>query len=1013
MAFRNILALTFTNKAVGEMKSRIVNTLNEFSQPEVINSDNAMFKMIADELQIPPAELHLKSKHLLELLVHNYAAFDISTIDKFNHRLIRVFAHDLKLPVNFEVELDTDSIISKAVDQLIDKAGTNKELTKILVDFAIEKTDDDKSWDIAFDFNAIAKLLVNESELPFVKQLEDKTPDDFKNLKKTLLKKQELAKQSIVAMAQTVLNELESKGLEFSDFSRSTLPNHFKKAEALNFSGLYSNKLEENLAEGKGIYTTKLDAEKANIIDGMLSQLLQNYRHIKQLVHTYHFLNNALKNITPLSVLSAIGQSLEHIKVENDILLISEFNSIINSEINAQPAPFIYERIGEKFRHYFIDEFQDTSMLQWENLIPLIDSAISGENLKGETGSVLLVGDAKQAIYRWRGGKAEQFIDLYSGKTPFFIQPKLEILDSNFRSLKAIVSFNNALFKHLASFAFSHEGHQHVYEESYQKFQFEKEGFVSLSFLDLEHQEKDEAYCEAVLNTITKSINDGYRLSDISIIVRKSKEGIAIAQYLTQQHIPIISSETLLLKNSPEVLFLANIISLSLQPDHEELKADVLSFLANHKLQLHDIHGFLSSLVHLESRLMFIALVDFGFDFDFEAFSQLPMYEAVESILRAFNLAETSNAYIQFYLDEVFSYSQKHNASFEEFTDYWNRKKDKLSIVAPEGKNAVQILTIHKSKGLEFPVVIFPYANQDVYFDMNPKIWFPVEQEAYCGFEYLYLNMNKDLEGYGELGAAAHQLYRANLELDSINLLYVAVTRAAEQLHIISELDLDNKQLEKTNYYSGLLIHFLKSENLWNPDQSTYEFGTRSGPSEEKLETATTKTAELFISTKKEDHQLSILSQSGLLWDTHQEAAIERGNLVHDIMSQITSSADIAKTLESFKTKGMIDGQQQKELVTAISAIVNHELLKPYFKQSLKVFNERDIISKSGIILRPDRIVFNSRQDIAIIDYKTGLLNPKHKEQLYEYQNVLEEMGFKVTKRILVYINDGIVVKEF
>ncbi|TXD83772.1 AAA family ATPase [Subsaximicrobium wynnwilliamsii] len=1013
LAFKNILALTFTNKAVGEMKSRIVKTLNEFSKDSILESDHAMFKMIAEELEISPEHLHLKSKRLLELLVHNYAAFDVSTIDKFNHRLIRVFAHDLKLPVNFEVELDTDSILSQAVDQLIDKAGTNKVLTKILVDFAIEKADDDKSWDISYDFNAIAKLLTTESELQFVKQLEGKTLDDFKNLKANLKQKREISEKRIVEIAQNVLQAIANNGLEFTDFSRSTLPNHFKKAEELSLSGLYNNKLEENLIEKQSIYTAKLDKDKANSIEAMLPQLLEAYLEMKTEVHHFKFLNNALKNITPLSVLSAIGQSLQDIKSENDILLISEFNSIINSEINAQPAPFIYERMGEKFRHYFIDEFQDTSELQWENLIPLIDNAITGENLKGETGSVLLVGDAKQAIYRWRGGKAEQFINLYSGKTPFFVKPKLETLDSNFRSLKAIVNFNNSFFKHLSTFAFSNENHKTVYEASQQDFRFEKEGFVSLSFLDIDDQDKDEAYCEAVLDAIYKATEDGYSLSDISIIVRKSKEGIAIAEFLTQQQIPIISSETLVLQNSPEVQFLTNVIVLNIQPDNQEARAELLSFIADRKLNLEDKHGFLSDLVHLETHSMFKSLKEFGFEFDLNEFSQLPMYESMESVIRAFELTKTSNAYIQFYLDEVFTFSQKQNASFQGFIDYWDRKKEKLSIVAPEGKDAVQILTIHKSKGLEFPVVIFPYANQDIYFDMNPKIWFPVEQASYCGFEYLYLNMNNDLEGLGEVGAAAFQLYRSNLELDSINLLYVAFTRAAEQLYVISEMDLDRKQMENVKYYSGLLIHYLKAEHLWNPDQLQYEFGERAKPSEAKHETSNTKTAALFISTKKEDHHLSILSNSGFLWNTQQAAAIERGNLVHDIMSHIKTKADVDDTLEDYLTSGVINDLQYAQLSNDIKSIIQHKLLAPYYEAGLKVLNERDIISKNGSILRPDRIVINSNREVAIIDYKTGLLNPKHKEQLYEYQNVLEEMGYKVIKRILIYINDGIVAKEF
>ena len=250
------------------------------------------------------------------------------------------------------------------------------------------------------------------------------------------------------------------------------------------------------------------------------------------------------------------------IELNSDLLLISEFNSIISNEINAQPAPFIYERIGEKFKHYFIDEFQDTSQLQWQNLIPLVDNALSGENLKGETGSAMIVGDAKQAIYRWRGGKAEQFIDLYSKKVkPFVITQEVKNLPTNYRSTKSIVNFNNAFLKHVSDFAFSNIEHQTIYKNSHQDQFIKEDGYVELSFLDIknEDEDKDELHCQKVFETIEKVKANGFDLKDICVITRKSKEGIAIAEYLSSRQIPVISSESLLLKNSPEVNFINSI----------------------------------------------------------------------------------------------------------------------------------------------------------------------------------------------------------------------------------------------------------------------------------------------------------------------------------------------------------------------------------------------------------------------------------------------------------------------
>lgn len=1014
LAFRNILALTFTNKAVGEMKERIIDTLKAFSDASVLDASNSMFETIVNDLNLEPEVLHERSKLLLHTMVHNYASFDISTIDKFNHKLIRTFAHDLKLPVNFEVELDTKTMLSKAVDKLIDKAGSDNALTKILVDFAIEKTNDDKSWDISFDFNAIAELLINENEIPYIEQLKDKTLEDFKALKTNLLKQRKESESQIVTLANSTLDLISANGLAFEDFSRKTLPNHFKKASELNFSGLYGNSLEDNLAEKSKIYTTKLDPEKASTIDSLLPQIERDFHSVKQLVYESKFLTNALNNITPLSVLGAIKNTLEELKLEDNLLLISEFNAIINTEIKEQPTPFIYERIGEKFKHYFIDEFQDTSVLQWENLIPLVDNAITGQNLKGETGTAMIVGDAKQAIYRWRGGRAEQFIDLYSEGNPFHVDKTVKNLPANYRSFKRIIEFNNSFFNHISDFVFSNAKHQHIYKNADQDLVFKNDGYVELSFLNTDNEDKNELHCEAVLNSIEKAKQNGFSLKDICIIVRRKKEGIAIAEYLSSKHYSIISSETLMLRNAPEVNFIINILTLVIQPKNDEIKIEVLHYLAEYQLSLNDKHEFFSQLVHNDIFKLFDGLKAFGYDFDFNQFLQLPIYEAIESIVRQFNLNTSSNAYIQFFLDEVLDYSQKYNTSLTGFLDYWSRKKDTLSIVSPQGENAVQIMTIHKSKGLEFPVVIFPYANQGIYFDLSPKVWFPVDENKFNGFSHLYLNLNKDFEDYSENGNTLYNEYQSELELDSINLLYVVLTRPIEQLYIISEYDVDKKtQSEKLNYYSGLFINYLKSTNQWVDNTFTYSLGNPIKTSEDKTTLHNASFQNEFISTAKEDHNLNIVTSSGYLWDTLQEKAIEKGNLIHDIMSEIKTIADVAYVLANYKSLGKINALQHEELITTVHDLINHSQLQSYFSSELTIYNEKDIITKNGTLLRPDRIVINSNNEVVIIDYKTGLTNSKHEEQLYDYQLVLEDMNFKVIKKILIYINDEITIKEF
>ncbi|WP_299394265.1 exodeoxyribonuclease V subunit beta [uncultured Gelidibacter sp.] len=1013
-AFKNILALTFTNKAVAEMKARVVDMLIAFSDTSILEKPTPMFSMLSEELQLDPDELHKKSQVILNAIAHNYAAFDISTIDKFNHRLIRTFAHDLKLPLNFEVELDTKTILAKAVDQLIDKAGTEKELTKILVDFAIEKADEDKSWDVSLDFNKIAQLLINENDIPHIELLKDKTLDDFKALKSQLISQITQLDTAISQTGQEVLSLLEANGLATTDFLRGSLPLYFQKLSESNFEVSYDAKWQEDLVEGNRLYALKkLDASKMTTIDMLQPSISASFEETRKGIIQLKFLKNVLKNITPLSVLNAIYNSLQDIKADEDVVLISEFNSLISNEIKSQPAPFIYERMGEKFRHYFIDEFQDTSVKQWENLIPLIDNALAGQNLKGETGSAMLVGDAKQAIYRWRGGKAEQFIDLYTKKQqPFQIAQEVKNLPANYRSLETIVSFNNDFFKHLSSFVVTDPSHREIYEASRQDQSLKGEGYIELSLLEFESEDKDDTYGFNVLQAIKKAQDHNFELRDICIITRKSKEGTALAEYLSVEGIPIISSESLLLKNSPEVHFLSSIIALASQPNNDMLKIDVLSYLADHQLQLEDKHLFFYNLVHLSTVEMFQKLQQYGLHFDFNQFLQLPFYEAVESLVRQFHLNKTSNAYIQFFLDEVLDFSQKYNAGFSSFTAHWDIKKEKLSIASPQGNNAVQIMTIHKSKGLEFPVVIFPYANQHIYFDQTPKIWFPVVPEAFNGFPNVFINVNKDLEDQGDLGKSLYTEYRTQLELDSMNMLYVVLTRAVEQLYIFSEYDFDTSQKEKLGWYSGLFINYLKSAGLWDSSKKTYTFGSPERIlTPKKIETSTLQ--EQFISIAKEDHDLKIVTNAGYLWDTEQEAAIEKGNLVHLIMSKIQHESDVNLVFEELENNGDLNPQQTLELRSTIANIVQHQKLNDYFKPGLKVYNEKDILASGGLILRPDRIVVNSNHEAVIIDYKTGSAHPKHHDQLGEYQAILEEMGFSVAKKILVYINEDIQLKEF
>ena len=1005
--FKFILAITFTNKAVGEMKERIVNMLKLFSSEESLSLPHPMFKVICEELSIPPKQLHNKSKQILKHIIHNYGAFDISTIDGFTHRVIRTFAHDLKLPVNFEVELDQERLLNLAVDSLIAKAGVEKTLTNVLIDFAIEKADDDKSWDISYDFNKISRLLVNENNFSAIHSLKDKSLEDFKNLKELLVKQILTLENDIVKTSETILTLIEECGLQFDDFNRSSLPKHFENLKTKRFDIKFDTTWQNDLVEGNTLYPKRVGENVASTIESIQSNLLEAYIKSKSSVFELRLNKGFYKNITPLSVLNAIQKELNALKNEQNKMLISEFNKIISEEIKDQPTPFIYERLGEKFKHYFIDEFQDTSKMQWGNLVPLLDNALSASS-----GSSMLVGDAKQAIYRWRGGEAEQFINLYNkAENPFQVEADVLTLDTNYRSSKEIINFNNSFFKYLGDNYFSNGDYAALFKHAKQNTFNEENGFVNLNFLNIQKEDdSNELYASQVLETIIQCQNNNYSLNDICVLVRKRKEGVAIANYLSENGIKITSSETLLLKNSAKVGFINTFLKLLIQPNNDSIKVEILSYLAEQHYIV-DKHQFF--ITHLKTSLddMFDSLKELQIYITKSELLQLPLYELVEHIIRLFKLNESSDAYLQFYLDFVLEFTQKLNSDLSAFINYFEKKQDSLSVVTPEHLNAVKIMTIHKSKGLEFSVVIFPYADLNIYRELEPKVWFPVIEKKYAGFETLLLNYNKDVEHFGDKGNSIYNTHQSQLELDNINLLYVVLTRAVEQLYVISKKDISSKGIVNENTYAGMFISYLQNIGRWLDNQLNYNFGEVK-QNKIPVEKEETSSPLKFISIPKEDHNLSIISKAGLLWDTKQEKAIERGNLVHLVLSKIKTIQDVDFAFGDLLVSGEVKKENSEELKSLVVNVVQHPKLIPFFQDDFEIYNERDIITSFGQLLRPDRLNINSKKEVIIIDYKTGEKKSFHNSQLNDYESVLNRMNLIVTHKILVYINDTIDVIE-
>ncbi|MFV5686651.1 UvrD-helicase domain-containing protein [Flavobacterium sp. GB2R13] len=1017
-AYRNILAITFTNKAVHEMKSRIVGSLSEFAKDEPSSKAQDLMQDLSIDTELSIIEIKTKSQQIIKHIIHNYAAFDISTIDKFTHKVIRAFAHDLNLPMTFEVTLDTENLLIEAVDAIIAQAGEDETLTKLLIDFTMEKTDDDKSWDISREILETGRLVLNENNRNEITHFQNKSIAEFVEIKAKLSEACKALEKESVVFAEEALSLIDKNGIDTKSFSAGHFPKHLSSIQEGKFNP--KNKTYHEFDDIKINKTAKDRAIIENIIPDLLQFLDQVYKTFEKI----NFYKAFLKNITPLSLLNTVSNELAKIQQEQNVLSISEFNAIIHREIQNQPAPFIYERLGERYRHFFIDEFQDTSEMQWQNLIPLIDNALSGQDDFGVKGTLMIVGDPKQSIYRWRGGKAEQFIELSKDQNPFNNPDKrLEHLDKNYRSYSQIIEFNNDFFK-LLSNEFEHLDYKDLYENhSHQKTNDKTGGYVNISFIpkvetsedDEEALDKTDLYVLATLNTIQKSLKQGFQYKDIVILTRKRSQGIAIANYLTEQGIPLLSSETLMIQNATEVRLIIHLLKYLKNSSDLESKANFLQYLAQNSQDKLPIHDFIAQGMALFQETDFEEwLMSFDVSLSFQNIRKKSLYEAVETIIAKFLAPPEAsgpseaegNAYVQYFLDIVLERDIRNQAGISDFLNFWDKNAEKFSIPSPEGTNAVRIMTIHKSKGLEFPVVIFPFAEEDYNRKPKDKLWLNAEEQDF-GLPKVLIDNSSAVEGFGVEAAEVYNQKKQEELLDNINVLYVALTRAEEQLYVISNMNLSSKGEIPKNNMCSFFINYLANKEEFDENKLEYEFGNENKLSSAKQHIDTSKTIPL-VSEILNPKNIKIAQREALMWGTLQQEAIEYGNVIHEILSFVKTKNDVDLAITKSIENGLITLNQKELVYKTIQEIVNHSELEICFAEGNEVLNEQTIIQKEGKTVKPDRMVLTKNREVLLLDYKTGTHNVKYQQQLENYQDAIEKMGYKVVKKALVYIGKEI-----
>lgn len=1014
--FQHILAITFTNKAANEMKERIVENLKQFASVEILDSPSDMFLKIVEETNLNQQLIQKRAKLILEEMLTKYGSFSVSTIDSFTHKIIRNFAFDLGLPINFDVELKSKNLLDLAVDKLIAQIGIDDEITEFLIDYSLQNIEEDKSWDFTNTLKDNASVLLTETDRLHYLSTANFSLNKFKELSTKLFKHKKQLELAFKKIGMDSLNFLKEHDIE-QNFYRNYLPNYYKKFIHFNEQHDtigFDSDLDKKMAEGV-FYSKTTDESKKLIIDSLSDEISSQYE-----VSKHYFLENypsyllatmVSSKIAAHAVLNNLNKALQELKKDKNLLLNAEFNQLISDEIKNQPAPFIYEKLGTKFKHFFIDEMQDTSALQWENLIPLIENALSQEG-----GSLMLVGDAKQSIYRWRGGKTEQFISLSTDEkttsnNPFYIEKQLKNLDTNYRSFQTIIDFNNDFFTHIAQY-FQNETHRKLFLSTVNQkaTPTKKGGYVQVSFV--EKQEEDEDNYQPYLAKIESIINNldtNFNKNDVCILVRKNKEGVAVANYLIEKNIQVVSSESLLISNNKKVNFIINLLTYLTKPSDELIKFDCLNFLHEHlKIEI-PTHEFINQFVKKQPSFVFKLLAAYSVEFNHNVFFQKNLYDAIEYVIHGFKLTEQSDAYIQYFLDFVLDFQSKELNSLNGLLDEWETQKDSLSIIAPENINAVRIMTIHKAKGLEFPIVIFPF-DLEIRRELKGQTWISLAQDdLFDGLQTMKINVTQKLEKLGTRGADLYNQRQEELMLDNFNLLYVVLTRAVEQLYVISE----TKKSDNIRWYSDLFKSFLNEK--FSDSSEIFEFGNpvkvsiqEDRSKNNRLETIQQQN---FIHTSLTNTNINIVTSESKWWGTTLQEATNFGNKMHQLLAHIETENDVENVINTALQNGFLAQSEVEIFKDAIEAIVHHPKINSYFQSNLLIFNEREILTSAAEIVVPDRLIITQNEAI-IIDYKTGKELQEHENQINNYAVHVNNLGYAVKHKYLVYINKNIEVKE-
>ncbi len=1044
--YRHILAVTFTNKATDEMKSRIVEELNKLSS----GAESGYLADLMRDFTLSEVRVRQKARNILETILHDYSAFSISTIDKFFQQTMRAFTREMGLAGGYNIEVDETPVLMETIDLMLAELDKpeNKALSEWLLLFMQQQIEEGKSWKIDRQVQELATELFDETYKSFSDEDHSKIRDKefLLNYQKMLRKIVRDFENEVKETGEKGVNLMDRFGLHYSDFSGGSRSpfSHFVKWANREIKPPTQTFIK--LADDLNKWVTKTTApNKRSAIESVyfegLNEAIKKAVWLFQNNIHYNTALSILRNFYTLGILNDIKNRLRELQQENNTLFLSDTTELLNDIISDSDSPFIYEKTGTRLTNYMIDEFQDTSRMQWQNFLPLMRESLASNNFN------LIVGDVKQSIYRFRNSDWRLLEEQVS--EDFRADNVLQhVLDTNWRSDANIIRFNNAFFARSAAHlqnsysadmdsmppsefkTYASTKITDAYQHAYQLVPAEKQhtqGQVKVTFLPNDKECDWKADALERLPIEIESLQDqGFALKDIAIVVRWNSEAAQVAGTLlkykdehpeSDYRYDIISNEALIIGNAQSVKAAIALLRHFRNPKDETRKM----------MAVYEFYRFHRNISPDEAIAFYREEAQGDFPEDISAqlknMASMPFYEMVEAFfaLSEHALNEKENAYVQAFLDIILKFSVNSSTDLNHFLDWWDEKGCKKTLFSPDDQDAIRLITIHKSKGLGFDAVIMPFASWPI--DHSPTltdiIWCKPAVEPFNAMSVLPLKYGKTL---------ADTIFRDNyLEeklftyIDNLNLLYVAFTRAKNRLIAFAPVPKNPEKVScvgdllwKTTSEAASLPHSnelidLNAYFTENDYNRIFELGepVKRGFLKEKNEKKALKSGK-WQSIPFSNRLKLRLNSIGFFSDDGSRAY---GTLMHDLISRVQRINDLANAVEQKVLDGELPESDRAAILHELNTILSLPEAAGWYSGNYTVLNETQLLHPKFGFSRPDRVMIGNGE-VIVVDYKFGEAeDTKYNRQVQYYMKLIEEMGFPEVKGFLFYVKQGKIVQ--